>query len=411
MSKLNCIGKLFLFGCFFLATANASAVNWIVENRSKSLKSMAFKDAKISQAVSFGQTTYESIELPDGVNPGQIKSALGASKVTPNLPIGLIQSPKRVRDVSAAAWHTTKMKYSDLPKEKDGTGIVVAVLDTGVEYKHPQLKAHIWENKGEIAGNNVDDDNNGFVDDKYGYDFAAKDSDPSDDNGHGTHCAGIIAADIEPNGTAMGVAQGVKIMPVRMIVGSDSNTFILDAAKSIKYAVDNGANVLSNSWRVYSSWGYGTTQENLDILRKAIEYAETKGAVFVAAAGNESLDVDYASKDPIYPAGMTGLPNLFVIASSEEKDQPSSFTNFGVKSVQVAAPGSNIRSTYTGGKWATLSGTSMATPLTAGVIARGMSAGMTWKQATEKLMTTSEKLSQWKTKVTSGLIYPLEFLK
>jgi thermitase len=304
------------------------------------------------------------------------------------------------------AWHVEKLKYGELPAHQDGSGVIVAVLDTGVDYSHDALKDRMWVNPGEQGGTGIDDDGNGFIDDVHGYDFEGNTSDPMDRDSHGTHCAGIVAAGIDENSQAQGVAPGAKIMAIR-IIGHKQMGFLSDAVAGIKYAADNGAHILSNSWRVYRSWrNFDPSDENIELLRKAIEYAGERGAIFVAAAGNERRNLDDGS-DPMYPGGYTDLDNLVVVAASNQEGQPASFTNFGGSRVTVAAPGDGIVSTTPRNRWGTMSGTSMAAPLVAGALARGLSAAFGNGDAVERLIRTSILHDSWREKVRSGGVIEL----
>jgi subtilisin family serine protease len=264
----------------------------------------------------------------------------------------------------------------------------------------------MWKNAKEIPGDKIDNDGNGLVDDFDGYDFSDQDGDPRDDHSHGTHCAGIIASDAKADGTARGVAPGVKIMPSR-IIGYNNQGFLSDAAAATQYAVDNGAKVLSNSWRVYKSWSDYFDEKGVEILFAAIKHAENNGAIFVNAAGNETTDIDVNS-DPIFPSGMVGLPGLFVVAATESGDVMASYSNYGKSKVHVAAPGSDIMSTIPGNQWMDLSGTSMACPLVAGTLALGLQKGMSPQEAMSKLVSTSDRVGGFDSKVISGGIINIQ---
>ena len=201
-----------------------------------------------------------------------------------------------------------------------GAGTTVAVIDTGIDYTHPDLASNLWRNTGEVAGNGIDDDGNGYADDIIGYDFADADADPLDDHMHGTHVAGTVAA-VANNGRGIaGVAFGARVMAVRGL-GSDGNGAIAGLAQSIIYAVDNGADVINASWS-----GGGRSQ----VIGDAVSYAHAAGVVFVTAAGN--LGSDTAGSTPANEA------DAITVAAYDSQDEPASFSNFGVK-LDVAAPG------------------------------------------------------------------------
>ncbi|HAZ45447.1 MAG TPA: hypothetical protein DDW76_27940 [Cyanobacteria bacterium UBA11369] len=238
-----------------------------------------------------------------------------------------------------------------------GQGIVVAVIDTGVDYTHRDLDSNIWINPNEIAGNNLDDDRNGFVDDVRGWDFVTDDSAPMDEEGHGTHVAGIIAAENNSFGTT-GVAFNAKIMPVRVLGktgGSQS-----DIAAGIRYAVDNGADIINLSL----GGDFTSAQE-----ANAIRYAAQKGVVVVMAAGNES------QSQPVYPARYSTQFGI-AVGAVNRNNQMAGFSNkAGATQLDyVVAPGVNIYSTWTGNSYGFASGTSMASPYVAGVAALTLSA-------------------------------------
>jgi len=240
-----------------------------------------------------------------------------------------------------------------------GDGVVVAVIDTGVDVNHPDLMSQLWVNAGEIAGNGIDDDGNGYVDDVYGWDFASGDNNPDDGNGHGTHVAGTIAA--AANGTgATGVAPDATIMPVRVLGNNGSGT-MNSVAAGIRYAVDMGADIINLSLGgSYSS-----------LILAAIEYAVANNVLVVAAAGNE-----YAST-PGYPARFSSsLSGVISVGAYSSSGSIASFSNDVGNSgaVQVDAPGVGIYSTYPDGRYATMSGTSMAAPHVAGLAALALSA-------------------------------------
>lgn len=248
--------------------------------------------------------------------------------------------------------------FDPAKKEAPGKGTVVAVIDTGVDYTHKDLADNIWVNEGEIPGNGIDDDSNGYVDDVHGVDFVDGDCDPMDEHGHGTHVAGIIAM-TPGNGGGVGVAYGAKIMCVR--AGQANGSFASsDIAKAIKYAADNGADVINMS--------FGGTGRSY-LVESALQDA-FPSCVLVAAAGNDGLpttdaiNAGYFNTEDIYPAGYKYV--LGVMATDNNK-RLASFSNWDYLEGQnceyeMAAPGVNIYSTLPGNRYACWSGTSMATP-------------------------------------------------
>ncbi|MEB3357297.1 MAG: S8 family peptidase [Synechococcales bacterium] len=236
-----------------------------------------------------------------------------------------------------------------------GAGVVVAVIDSGVDYTHPDLAANLWVNPGEIANNGIDDDGNGYVDDVHGYDFANNDGDPMDDNGHGTHVAGTIAAVGNNNQGIVGVAPNAQIMALKFLAADGSGS-TFDAIQAVEYAVLMGADITNNSW------GGGAFSR---ALSDAIATAGNAGQLFVAAAGNSQNNNDAFLS---FPASYS-LDAVISVAASTRQDRLAAFSNFGQMTVDLAAPGDGIYSTLPGGQYGTLSGTSMAAPHVAGVAA------------------------------------------
>ncbi|MEO1527583.1 MAG: S8 family peptidase [Planctomycetota bacterium] len=247
-----------------------------------------------------------------------------------------------------------------------GEGITVAVIDTGVDLDHPDLVQNLFVNAGEIAGNGIDDDGNGFVDDVHGYDFANRDADPNDVHGHGTHVAGTIAAANNGFG-ATGVAPDATILPIK-VLGDNGSGSSLDVAAGIRYAADMGAHVINLSL----GGGYSSAIES------AISYAHSVGSFVVAAAGNE-----YASV-PGFPAQFSSsYDNVLSVGAYDSRGAEAAFSNDVGSSgaVQVDAPGVGVFSTYVGGRYASMSGTSMATPHVAGIAALTLAADPTLNPA------------------------------
>ncbi len=224
--------------------------------------------------------------------------------------------------------------------ETDCSSVILASLDSGVDYSHVDLQQNMWVNPGEIPGNGLDDDNNGFVDDVHGIDTGENDSDPMDKDGHGTHTAGIMAG-VGNNGIGVaGVCWDARIMAVKA-EDSEGNFKDSDLIEGIDYVtmmkIDQGQNIVA----INASWGSYAFNP---ILRDAIEAAGDAGIVFVASAGNQGLDTD---DHPHYPSGFN-LWNIVSVASSNDWDSKSDFSNHGTVSVDLAAPGEHIFSTMTG---------------------------------------------------------------
>ncbi|MEE8452775.1 MAG: S8 family serine peptidase [Thermoguttaceae bacterium] len=239
--------------------------------------------------------------------------------------------------------------------------IVVAVIDTGVNYNHQDLAANIWTNPGEIAGNGIDDDGNGFVDDVHGYDFINNDGDPMDDHGHGTHVSGTIAGAGNDGVGVVGVNWSSSIMGLKFLSASGSG-YTSDAVSAVNYATmmrtQYGVNVRVTS----NSWGGGGSST---AMANAIEASGNAGILFVAAAGNSASNNDVS---PHYPSNYNVF-NVLSVAATDRNDNLASFSSYGATTVHLAAPGVSIYSTTLGNGYASWSGTSMATPHVSGVAA------------------------------------------
>lgn len=272
------------------------------------------------------------------------------------------------------------------------SNVVVAVIDTGVRYTHEDIAANMWTNPGEIPGNGIDDDNNGYIDDLYGMDARNADGDPMDDNRHGTHCAGTIAA-VGNNGKGVtGVAWQAKIMALKFL-GAKGSGYTSDALTCIQYATANGAQIMSNSWG-----GGGYSQA----LRDAIAAARAQGILFVASAGNSSANSDTA---PQYPANYQE-DNVVAVAATDRTDSLGSFSNYGNGAVEIAAPGVKILSLghTADDAYTTLSGTSMAGPHVAGALAllKAQFPADTYRQLINRLQNGADQLSSLSGKIQNG---------
>lgn len=257
---------------------------------------------------------------------------------------------------SSAAWNITK-------GSKD---IVVAVIDTGIDINHEDLKQNLWLNKGETGKdskgrdkrtNGVDDDKNGYVDDVHGWNFVSKDHNLSDNHGHGTHISGILGA-VGGNGKGIsGVSPNVSIMTLKYFDPlSPGLNNLENTVKAIHYAVENGAKIIN-----YSGGGTEFSKEE----KEAIEKAQKKGVLFVAAAGNERSNSD---QKKYYPADYN-LNNIISVTAIDTNKNILPSSNYGVVTVDIAAPGKNIYSTLPKGRYGSMTGTSQATAFVSGVAA------------------------------------------
>lgn len=283
------------------------------------------------------------------------------------------------------------------------SNIVVADIDTGMKYTHQDLAANAWTNAGEIPNNGIDDDGNGFIDDFYGYDFFYNDSDPVDDaGGHGTHTAGTIGAVGNNNLGVVGVNWNVRIMAIKIYSpngGDSTSAMLINAYNYVRMMKSRGVNirVTNNSYGgCGEACGYDqATKDALDAMGNA-------GILNVFAAGNNARNIETT---PYFPASYDS-PNIIVVAASDSNDNKAGFSNYGAVSVDVAAPGSGILSTYNGSNssYATLSGTSMATPHVAGAAALLLAYNPNLSPASLKatLMNTVDAIPAWSGLVKTG---------
>ncbi len=264
--------------------------------------------------------------------------------------------------------------------------VVVGVIDTGIDYTHPDLAANMWRNPGETPGNGIDDDGNGFIDDVHGANFLSQNGNPMDDNNHGTHCAGIISA-VSNNGSGVsGIVWNSKLMALKFLDGGGSGSTD-GAILAIQYAVamkNRGVNikVINNSWG-----GTGYSQA----LQDAVTLAESAGILMVAAAGNAATDSDV---NPQYPAAFDN-DNVVSVAAIDRGGNLATFSNYGQTTVDLAAPGKDIVSTLRGGGFGLMSGTSMAAPQVSGVAALlvGRETTLTAGEIKSRLLATVKPLS------------------
>lgn len=381
-----------------------------VKNGSDFLSSQSFVGGGAVSEVretSFG--TFGKLEVGEGFSRASLQALAAHPEVEyiePNYIVSITSSGKPEDDKFKNQWglNNDGRNGALLPLGKSGEDINVlkawnitkgnkdlkiAVIDTGVDYNHPDLKAQMdinWEEFYGLPG--VDNDGNGYVGDIYGYSFADQHGDPMDKHGHGTHCAGVIGAEHNSIGIA-GVMANVKIVAIKFLSDSGSGETI-NAIASIDYAIKREVNIMSNSW--------GGGRKNQALL-EAIQAANDAGIVFVASAGNSSSNNDTR---PSYPASYE-VPNVISVGSFTLRGAKSNFSNHGVKSVHVSAPGSSILSTYKGG-YSKLSGTSMSAPHVSGVAGLLLSAepNLTPEEVRERLIRTSTKTSALKSASLSG---------
>ncbi|MBM82723.1 MAG: hypothetical protein CMJ78_19340 [Planctomycetaceae bacterium] len=317
---------------------------------------------------------------------------------------------RRPAPVNDPLWHrlwglehiNVDQGWKQIPTPTKTPETVVAVIDTGVDYRHPDLAANMWVNPREIPGNNIDDDNNKIVDDVFGVSFIEDRTtgDPFDDNGHGTHVAGTVGAVGNNDQGVVGVNRRVKIMALKFLKADRTGT-MADAIKCVYYAIDHGAKVLNNSY----GGGAGTYE-----MQEAIEYAKRKNVLFIAAAGNNRSNIDV---HPTYPASYR-VENVIAVAALRERDNIWGGSNFGRNSVHIAAPGVSIWSTFPNGKYGRDTGTSMAAPHVAGAAALIMRhplySGLRWDQVRDLLLQKARFVRALRSRVKNGRVLDLSFL-
>lgn len=299
------------------------------------------------------------------------------------------------------------LAYTQLPSWQPEE-IIVAVLDTGVDYLHEDLRNSMWINTKEIPGDGIDNDGNGYVDDVYGINTISRSrftrrasGDPMGSHWHGTHVAGTIAAEVNNGLGISGIAHNAKIMAIRTIPDA-SNEADSNVIESLLYAARHGAKVINCS--------FGKNHSEGPALRDVIDsIGKNHGVLVVAASGNNSAgpmrwhNIDLR---PQYPASLNSS-NLLTIAATNNKGEPATFSNIGPKSVDLAAPGTNIFSTVKNNKYTSSSGTSMAAPHASGAAALilGYYPHLTPKEVIDILTKTAKHSTHLEGKIkTPGII-------
>ncbi len=266
-----------------------------------------------------------------------------------------LHNPKGVDVEALKGWAYLLSNNGSLSPGSPSGDVLVGVIDTGIASRHQDLANVIYKNSKEVAGNGVDDDQNGYVDDVYGWNFVENSPSPEDDNGHGTHVSGIIAAE-QGNGFGIaGIYRQAKIVPIKAFdpSGEASTTSLV---KSLDYAIGMNVRIINVSWGQY---------EQDPLLEAAIKKVAEQNILIVAAAGNDGTNTD---QKPHFPSAYP-FSEVLAVGALEKNGSPAGFSNFGAESVDVFAPGSNIYSTYLNNQFASKSGTSMAAPVVAGIAA------------------------------------------
>ncbi len=293
-------------------------------------------------------------------------------------------------------WALTRLNMSSVWNTTTGSNnVIVAVIDTGVNYNHADLAANMWINPDEVAGNGIDDDLNGVVDDVYGYNAITGTGISLDDNGHGSHCAGVIGAKGN-NGTGIaGLNWNIKIISIKFLSSTGSGS-LWNAVKGLNYVTNlkkRGIDIVLTS----NSWGGGGFYQT---LYDAIAATQNEGMLFVAAAGNDSQNLD---STPSYPASYN-LDNIVSVAAISSLGTRASFSNYGATTVDIAAPGVEIYSTWYTSGYQYSSGTSMAAPQVSGALAlwKAYKPALTWQQLKTVLYSSASTNPQLTSTIIGG---------
>ena len=350
----------------------------------------------------FAPLHWQHVRLPKGMSVSEglarYRKLPGVLAAQPNYTYKLVATPNDPR--YGELYGMTKIGAPTAWDTITGSSnVVVAVIDTGVDYNHEDLRANMWHNPGEIPGNGVDDDGNGYVDDFYGIDPRNGDADPMDDYSHGTHVAGTIGAVGNNAKGVVGVNWSVQIMALKLhdSAGNGTAAAAVECFQYVTMMKNRGVNirVTSNSWA-----GAPEAPAYDQALKDAIDAAGNAGVLHVFAAGNDNRDIDPA---PLYPASYDS-PSIIAVAASDSSDNRASFSNYGTTSVDLAAPGVSILSTVPGSAYGYKSGTSMATPHVSGAAALLAAYDSSLSVASLKatLMNAVDVLPQWSGKVVTG---------
>jgi large repetitive protein len=277
-------------------------------------------------------------------------------------------------------------------KTTGNVSVVIGIIDTGIDYKHQDLQGNIWENAAEANGKkNVDDDNNGYVDDICGWNFYSNTANPRDDHSHGTHVAGTIGARGNNGKGVSGVSWNVKMVPLKFL-GSMGSGSTSGAIAAISYA-----NRIPNLIATNNSWGGGGFSQ---ALKDAIDEAAQRDILFIAAAGNNATNIDIT---PSYPASYN-CPNMIAVAATDRNDELAGFSNYGKRTVHIGAPGDEIYSSVLKNKYASYRGTSMAAPHVTGtcVLLKSLFPQLSMLQVKDKILTMSDPKPSLTTKTITG---------
>ena len=402
-----------------------SSVEYLQNNGELSLpenSSLEQGKAKILSAIQDGQISLQSSEAADGL-------------VYPDNPEFKVSGPSKVGTDPkvSSTWGLestgAKAAWKNAPQ---GKGVIVAVTDTGIDYNHEDLVNNLWLNSKEMAGNGLDDDGNGYIDDLVGWDFFSNDNKPYDailtlmeiltsggNPGHGTHVSGVIAAQMGNSIGSAGVAPQARIMALRFLSEKGKGS-TEGAIKAIDYAVKNGAHIIN------ASWGGEKGEEDDTLLKEAIIRAEQKGVLFLVAAGNGRMGIGFDNDNdakPIIPASLD-YSNMVCVSAIDSVNGLAKFSNWGAKTCKIGAPGVKILSSIPGNKYqdtivelgstkVTWDGTSMATPYVAGAAAVIWSTDLnqTAKEVRAKLLEHAKATPSLSGKIATGGRMDLNWLR
>ncbi|HXI57817.1 MAG TPA: S8 family serine peptidase, partial [Polyangia bacterium] len=343
-----------------------------------------------------GARGFRRVQLPNTVTAdlaiSQLVSSGSIGKAERNYMVQALVTPNDTR--MGELWGMAKIGAPQAWDTSTGSStVLVAISDTGIDYTHPELAANVWTNPGEIPGNGIDDDHNGYIDDVHGWDFANGDGDPMDDNGHGSHVSGTIGA-VGNNGAGVaGVNWKVKLIGTKFL-GSNGSGTLWNGAQTVLYAAQAKARVVNASWGCSGPSCYASYMED------ALNTLAAAGGLFVAAAGNNASNNDGY---PSYPANYA-VPNLLAVAATDSNDGLASFSNWGATRVHLGAPGVNILSTLPGNSYASWNGTSMATPHVVGAAALylAIQPQATFAEVRQKILDTVDPIPSLAGKTTTG---------
>jgi subtilisin family serine protease len=356
----------------------------------------------------FADLKWQRVKIPDDLSLDEAMARYAAlpdvEYAQPNFYYHLLATPNDPQFTNAGMYGLTKIGAPSAWDVTTGSSnVVVADIDTGMRYTHQDLAANAWLNTGEIAGNNVDDDGNGFIDDVRGWDFFYNDSNPIDDaGGHGTHTAGTIGAVGNNSIGVVGVNWNVKIMPIKIYSpngGDSTSTMLVNAYNYIRMMKNRGVNIRATN---NSYGGCGEACSYDQATKDALDAMGNTGILNIFAAGNSNSNNDTT---PSYPVSYTS-PSIIGVAASTSTDAKASFSSYGLNTVDLAAPGSGILSTWNTSDTATntISGTSMATPHVTGAAALVASKypNISAQAIKTRLLDSVDKLPNWTSLVGTG---------